>query len=412
MIKKKLAVLFLALVCSVTIVGCKKTNDKVASNNESPEISEEGTIEASKDDNTDKKDLKTLKSKEDVESFSRNILSKVQEILTNNGMESTLSSDGLKIYHDGHYEKLGKSYDVYFEGRFEPYSDTTDERKIMFSYRIPISQNADINNLNLPQINALIDIMLLSDEINSKFPTKEDLQKHLEERFNGTTNSDYEVFHFYTSNLKDEAECTILEGGFSLGAAIVEGNLLGQAAMYDFTSWNEYDSLPARANKEVFDVMQSLGIIESDAVYEVNEDDPIVEPLRCYINGTPLPDEEGYVVGMNKSTSDNFYIEYYLEGMAVPFDGTANKITNTKYIDAFIELLNNSDSFKNKFDKDELMAAIYDRAKISMDGSNTYLEVTIPGIESIEVDVNNEKTLLDFKIKFFSQATVEGQTSR
>lgn len=412
MIKKRLTALLLAATCSVIIVGCKKTDDKELADNKTPEASEEVTTEKPTKENTTKKNLKTLKSKEDVEKFSRETLSKVQQILDSNSIENTLSSDGLKIYHDGGYEKLGKFYDVNFEGRFEAYYDTTEERNIVFTYRIPISENADILKLDLPQINALIDIMLLSDEINSQFSTKEDLLKQLEAEFTGANDTDINIFSFSRSNIKDESECRILEGYFSLGSAIVNGNIIGQSEMYDFATWAEYDSLPAKANKEVFDVMQSVGIIGSDAIYETKEDDILVDPLRCYVNGTPLPDEEGYVVGMHKSTSNDFKIEYYLEGMAVPFDGSTITIINTKYIDAFIELLNTSDSFKNKFDKDELMGAIYDRAKISMDWADTYLPITIPGIENIEVNVNNEKTLLDFKIKFSSPATVEGQTSR
>lgn len=407
MLKKKLAALLLAIVCSTTIVGCKKTDDSNNPNNGEPEISDNSNDETENTDESPKKELQTLKTKEEVENFSREALSKVQEILTKNNIESTLTSDGLKLYYDGFYEKFGKNYDVKFEGNFSTYFDTTEECDIQFSYRIPISSSADILSLNLPHINAVMDIMLLNDDINSKYSSRDELLKQLELEFKGESSSD-DLFSFSKSNLKDEAECTILEGGVNLGTAIVEGGLVGDSTMYEFDTWDEYDTLPAKANQQVFDTMQTLGLIGSDEVYEGEKD----EPLRKYVNGTPLPDEEAYLVGMVKNYSDSFSIEYILQGICVPYDASTNTITSTKYVDAFIELLNTSEYFMNKFDKDELMSAIYERSQVILDNADTYIPLTIDGVENIEVGLNYEQTQLSFKVTFLSPATVEGQTSR
>lgn len=407
MLKKKLAALLLAIVCSTTIVGCKKTDDSNNPNNGESEISDNSNNESENTDESPKKELQTLKTKEEVENFSREALSKVQEILTNNNIESTLTSDGLKLYYDGSYEKLGKNYDVKFEGKFDTFFDTTEECDIQFTYRIPISSSADILSLNLPHINALMDIMLLDDNINSKYSSRDELLKQLELEFKGETSSD-DIFSFSRSNIKDEAECSILEGTVYLGTAIVEGGLVGDATMYEFDTWDEYDTLPAKANQQVFDTMQTLGLIGSDEVYEGEKD----EPLLKYVNGTPLPDEEAYLVGMVKDYSDSFGIEYILQGICVPYDAATNTITSTKYVDTFIKLLNTSEYYMNKFDKDELMSAIYERSKVILDNADTYLPVTIDGVENIEVGLNYEQTQLSFKVTFLSPATVEGQTSR
>ncbi|MBE6054869.1 MAG: hypothetical protein E7212_13395 [Clostridium sartagoforme] len=74
-----------------------------------------------------------------------------------------------------------KFYTIYFlfkygaklEGRFQPYLEgLTGKIDVNFIYRIAISENADILKLDIPQLNALIDIMLLSPEIKNKFNTK------------------------------------------------------------------------------------------------------------------------------------------------------------------------------------------------------------------------------------------------
>lgn len=393
---KKIITLLLMIVCTTSIIGCKEDEKNINTNN--TEIS----------DSNSKGKLKTLSTKNEVESFSRETLSKVQKIFTNNNIDSTLTGDSLLLYHNGSYERLGESYDVNFVIRFNPYSDETSEKEIECNYRIPIRENADILNLNLSYINALMEIMMLNDSINSQFKSTDELLKQLESDFKNETNYSDQIFSFNSSNIKSESDCLILEGYITLDSAIVKGGLVKDSVMYDFDTWDEYDNFPKEANRQVFNTMKELELIGSDEVYEDVEYDPIVK----YVNKIALPEEEVYTVGMIKSDSDDFGIEYILQGEYIPYDASTNTITSTKYVDTFINLLNNSEYFKNKFDKEELMAAIYNRAQICLDNSDLYLPISISGIHSIEVRLNYEKNRLGFKVRFLSPAKVEGQTCR
>lgn len=400
----KIMALLLAAVIGVSMVGCQKKDDTSSGNGVNAPVADSG-----KETEEKKTEIKTLKSKEEVKEFSKETILKVEEAFKKNNVPYIISSDYLHLYYKGNYEKLGKKYDVKFRVKFDSFFQDTDERSIIFEYRIPLSDNAEILKLNLPELNTMMDVMRLNNEIKDKY-SQEELLNRLADEFEGKASGD-RVFSFSKSNLKDEEGCTILEGFVVLNSAIVEGNLVKPGVEYEFSKWDDYSKFPEKANLEIFNKMKTIGLMSNDADFDTSrfKDSPVVG----YPGAVEEYKKESYVAGaISHSNDDEFNIEYILEGRYVPYDENSNKIKDTKYIDALIDTLNSSDLFKNKFSKEELMNEIYIRSQIAAAGADVYAQNIIDGVEKIEVALNGDKTQIGFKVIFKSAAVVEGQKKR
>ena len=403
--KKRIISILLASAICVTFIGCGKKNDS----SNVPDIKNNVTSSDKKNGNTDSgddsaKSLKTLNNKQEVLEFSKEVMTKVENIFKKNNLDYTVANDYLRLAYKGQYKRLGEDYDVEITTSFAPYHEDDNEDGISFQYRIPFTDNTDVTKLNIPQLNVIADVMIEFDEkVKGKY-NREQLLKRMNDELKGDVDGD-RLFEFGSSNIKSEADCRVLSGGIELAKAKVKGNVKSAGVQYTFEKYDDYISIVDKGNKELTAAMKNCGLKD------------VVVNMEGYAQGKSDAEydyrNETYCAGMEKNDEKSaFNIVYSFEGQYIPFDAENNKIKDTKYIEAIVKQLNSSEIFKNKFSYDEFMNEIYKRTQFKLDDNDCYQEVSMDGVKSIEVAINGDKKVMGFKIIFESPATVEGQTER